>query len=175
MVLVVSIVILTVLAPFYLDIFQPTELCRQYLSAKMFIVLLERLVIALGGLLIVAFIHQIVMSHKFCGPLVNFVNSFKKISKGDLTRKIYLRRYDFLKDEAQQLNGMIEGLSKAIYEIKKENTLLMSTIEGATDKQPNPQEFSDILRETKKHADSCQHLLSNFNLLEELNTEENPS
>ena len=67
MILVVTVVILTVLAPFYLDSFEALELCRQYLSAKLFIVLLERLAIAVGILLLVAFIHQIVMSHKFCG------------------------------------------------------------------------------------------------------------
>ena len=171
MILVVSVIILTVLAPFYLDSFEALELCRQYLSAKIFIVLLERLAIALGVLLLVAFIHQIVMSHKFCGPLVNFVNSFKKISKGDLSRKIYLRRYDFLKDEARQLNEMIDGLSHKIAEIKNENMLLVSTLENAADTEANQEANSDVLSEALSHATACQKLLSNFQLSEEIDEE----
>jgi methyl-accepting chemotaxis protein len=169
MILVVSVVILTVLAPFYLDIFQPSELCRQYLSAKVFLVLLERLVIAVGVLLLVAFIHQIVLSHKFCGPLVNFVNSFKKLSTGDLTRRIYLRRYDFLKDEARHLNGMIDGLSNMIVDIKKENKKLVSSLEEAMDANVNQEAHCDALGDAKKHADTCREMLSNFKLSEEYN------
>ena len=171
MILVVSVVILTVLAPFYLDSFESLELCRQYLSAKLFIVLLERLAIAVGILLLVAFIHQIVMSHKFCGPLVNFVNSFKTLSKGDLTRRIYLRRYDFLKDEARQLNEMIDGLSNKMVEIKNENKLLVSALEKAADTRANQELNSDALREALSRAAACQKLLSNFKLSEEINAE----
>jgi methyl-accepting chemotaxis protein len=169
MILVVSVVILTVLAPFYLDIFEPSELCRQYLSAKIFLVLLERLVIAVGVLLLVAFIHQIALSHKFCGPLVNFVNSFKKLSTGDLTRRIYLRRYDFLKDEARHLNEMIEGLSNMIVDIKKENKKLVSSLEEAMDANVNQEAHSDALGDAKKHADTCREMLSKFKLSEEFN------
>ena len=171
MILVVSVVTLTVLTPFYLDSFESLELCRQYLSAKLFIVLLERLAIAVGILLLVAFIHQIVMSHKICGPLVNFVNSFKKLSKGDLTRKIYLRRYDFLKDEARQLNEMIDGLSHRIVEIKNENKLLVSTLENAADTEANPEVNSDVLREALSRATACQQLLSHFQLSEDIDEE----
>ena len=169
MVLVVLVVVFSILAPFYLDIFQPSELCRQYLSAKIFIVLLERLAITVVVLLLVAFIHQIIMSHKFCGPLVNFVNSFQRLKKGDLTRKIYLRRYDFLKDEAQHLNDMIDGLSEMIADIKKENKLLVSSLEKAMDAEANQAAESDAIRDAKKRAESCQEMLSKFTLLEELN------
>lgn len=169
MILVVSVVIVTVLAPFYLDSFESLELCRQYLSAKLFIVLLERLAIAVGVLLLVAFIHQIVMSHKFCGPLVNFVNSFRKLSEGDLTRRIYLRRYDFLKDEARHLNEMIDGLSNKIAAIKKENKLLVSTLEKATYTDANRQVDSEVLKEAKTRAAACQKMLSNFKLSEDFN------
>lgn len=165
--LVVSVVILTVLAPFYSDSFESLELCRQYLSAKLFIVLLERLAIAVGVLLLVAFIHQIVMSHKFCGPLVNFVNSFKKLSKGDLTRRIYLRRYDFLKDEARHLNEMIDGISNKIAAIKKENKLLVSTLEKVTGTEANPEVDSESLKEAMTRADTCRKMLSNFKLSED--------
>jgi methyl-accepting chemotaxis protein len=171
MILVVSVVVLSILAPFYFDIFQPSELCRQYLSAKIFIVLLERLAVAVGVLLLVAFIHQIIMSHKFCGPLVNFVHSFKTVSKGDLTRRIYLRRYDFLNDEARHLNEMIDGLSKQIADIKKENKMLVSNLEEAANPGASQSINSSALRDAQKHAAACRQLLANFKLSEEFNEE----
>ena len=167
MVLVVLVVVFSILAPFYFDIFQPSELCRQYLSAKIFIVLLERLAVTVAVLLLVAFIHQIIMSHKFCGPLVNFVNSFQRIKNGDLTRKIYLRRYDFLKDEARDLNDMIDGLSEMIADIKKENKAVVSSLEKAMDAEANQEAYSGALRDAKKRAETCQKMLSKFTLSEE--------
>ncbi len=175
MILVVTAVVLTLLISFYLDSFESLELCRQYISAKLFIVFLERLPIVAGVLLLIAFIHQIVISHKFCGPLVNFVNSFEKISKGDLTRKIYLRRYDFLKDEAQHLNEMIDGLSNKIVELTKENKLLISTLEKIESIDTNHEISSDALSEASARAEACQKLLSNFHLSEEFNEEQNSS
>ena len=171
MILVFAIIILAVLAPYYFDIFQESELCRQYLSAKLFIVLLERLVIAVVGLSVVAFIHQIVITHKFCGPLVNFGNSFEKVSKGDLTRKIQLRQYDFLKNEARQVNDMIDGLSNRVAEIKKENSLLVSALKEVTDNHANNAKYSDTISKAKEYADRCNHLLSEFKLPEEPNKE----
>ena len=167
MVLVVLVFVFSILAPFYLDIFQPTELCRQYLSAKIFIVLLERLALTVALLLMVAFIHQIIMSHKFCGPLVNFVNSFQRLKKGDLTRKIYLRRYDYFKDEAQHLNDMIDGLSGMIADIKKENLVLVSSLEQATDAKAGQVIDSNALMDAKKRAVTCQEMLSKFALSDE--------
>jgi methyl-accepting chemotaxis protein len=166
MLLVVSIIILAVLVPFYYDIFHSSELCRQYLSAKVFIIVLERFAIALVGLLIVAFIHQILITHKFCGPLVNFMNSFKKMSKGDLTRRIFLRRYDFLHDEAQQVNEMVDGLSDLLTKIKKENKLLISALNEVVD-EDGPQEKDAIsIKKATSHAQLCNELLSQFQLLE---------
>jgi len=169
MVLVVLVVVFSILAPFYLDIFQPSELCRQYLSAKIFIVLLNRLALTVAVLLLVAFIHQIIMSHKICGPLVNFVNSFQRMKNGDLTRKIYLRRYDFLKDEARNLNDMIDGLSEMIADIKKENKLVVSSLEKAMDAEANREAYSGAFRDAQKRAVACQEMLSKFTLPEQFN------
>ena len=83
MLLMVTVIVLTILSPLYLDIFQSVDLCNQYFSANMFILLLERLAFSLVVLLILAFVHQIVLTHKFCGPLVNFAKTFKKVSEGD--------------------------------------------------------------------------------------------
>jgi methyl-accepting chemotaxis protein len=139
----------------------------------MFIVLLERLAFALLILLILAFLHQIVLTHKFCGPLVNFVKTFKKISEGDLTRKIFLRRYDFLQNEAIQVNEMIDGLSSLVAKIKKENSLLLSILEEAAGGAKMPQETDAALKKAAKHAAQCRQHLSKFIISEKFDGEPN--
>lgn len=173
MLLMAAVIVLTILSPLYLDIFQSVDLCSQYFSAKMFIILLERLVIALIVLLIVAFLHQIVITHKFCGPLVNFMNTFKKISEGDLTRKIFLRRYDFLRNEAHQVNDMMDGLSSLIAKIKKENSLLLAILEEATGGGKAPDITDDALKKASEHANQCRQHLSKFIISEKFDCEPN--
>ena len=173
MLLMVAVVVLTILSPLYLDIFQSIDLCNQYFSAKMFIILLERLAFALLILLILAFLHQIVLTHKFCGPLVNFVKTFKRISDGDLTRKIFLRRYDFLQNEANQVNEMMDGLSSLVAKIKKENSLLLSMLEEAADSGKAPEKAGAALKKAAEHAIQCRQHLSKFIISEKFDGEPN--
>jgi len=173
MLLMVAVIVLTILSPLYLDIFQSIDLCNQYFSAKMFIILLERLAFALLILLILAFLHQIVLTHKFCGPLVNFVKTFKKISEGDLTRKIFLRRYDFLQNEADQVNEMMDGLSSLVAKIKKENSLLLSMLEEATGSGKAPEKTDAALKKAAEHANQCRQHLSKLIISEKFDSEPN--
>jgi methyl-accepting chemotaxis protein len=83
---------------------------------------------SLAAVFILAVINQIWVTHKFCGPLVNFTNSFQKIAQGDLTRKVVLRSKDFLKEEADQFNTMMDNLSHHIEELKNDNQLLLATL-----------------------------------------------
>jgi methyl-accepting chemotaxis protein len=139
----------------------------------MFIILLERLAYSLVILLILAFIHQIVITHKICGPLVNFRNTFKRISEGDLTRKIFLRRHDFLQDEANQVNEMIDVLSNFVSRIKNENRLLRAALEDATHSGMQPEKLDEILQKAILHADYCEEHVSKFKITEEFYTEKN--
>jgi len=166
MLVVIVIVLAAVLSPFYSDISRPDDLCNQYFSARMFIILLERLFIALFGLLIIAFFHQILITHKFCGPLVNIFNSIRQISRGNLTRKIFLRKYDFLQPEASQVNGMMDNLAAMITVIRQQNDLLLATLDNATGNQTNPEKLSARLKKAMAHARVCRDQLSQFKLPE---------
>ena len=173
MLLMVAVIVLTILSPLYLDIFNSADLCNQYFSAKMFIVLLERLAFSLIVLLVLAFLHQIVLTHKFCGPLVNFAKTFKKISEGDLTRKIFLRRYDFLQNEAKQVNEMLDGLSNLVGKIKRENSLLLSTLEEVTAGDRPSEKTSAAVKKAAEHANRCRRHLSKLVISEKFDSEPN--
>jgi len=164
MLLVFAVVIGAVLYPFYHEIFRINDIYAQHYSAKFFIVLLDRLSLALIAVLLISLIYQMIINHKFCGPLVNFSNTFKKIIQGDLTRKIYLRRYDFLKNEAAQVNDMIDSLSDHIMTFKKDTDHLLSAIEDMSVVEVERAEYQNAVETLKKQAHICQEHLSVFKI-----------
>ena len=159
-----AVIIGEILFPFYQDMFKINDMYAQHYSAKFFIVLLNRLSIALLVILVFIFLYQVMVNHKFCGPLVNFSNTFQKISQGDLTRKIFLRRHDFLKNEAAQVNGMIDSLSERIMTLKKDHDSLLSALEGMSKVEMAQGEYQDALETLKKQADICNKHLSEFKI-----------
>ena len=164
LILVIAVIVFTILRPFYHDIFLMDDLYSQNYSAKFFLVLLDRSSVALICIFFLALIHNILANHKLCGPLVNFSNTFKKIAQGDLTRKVFLRRYDFLKNEASQVNDMIDSLSHYITTIKKHNDRLLSIIKEVDNGKMEKNEYESALNRVKKQANLCNDHLSKFKI-----------
>jgi methyl-accepting chemotaxis protein len=164
MLLVFAVIIVEVILPFYHEIFKIHDVYGQHYSAKFFVILLDRLTISLLVILFFNILFQMIVNHKFCGPLINFSHTFKKIAQGDLTRKVFLRRHDFHKNEAAQVNDMIDSLSKHIMTIKKDHDLLMETLEDIMTGEMTPTERVNSLNTLKKHADICHNQLSVFKI-----------
>ena len=164
---VVVAVIATVLSPYYIDIFKTGDLWVQHFSAKMFIVLLERLSITGLFIMVISFFHFFIFTHKFCGPLVYIGRTIAKISERDFSRKIYLRKGDFLKIEAKQINTMMTALSNSIEVIKRENLLLLEDIEESIQACGRKTEMDAKLKGFQDRADRCRVHLDNFQLIGE--------
>jgi signal transduction histidine kinase len=164
MLLVFAVVIGAVLYPFYHEIFKIDDIYAQHYSAKFFIVLLDRLSLALITVLLISLLYQMIINHKFCGPLVNFSHTFKKIAQGDFTRKVFLRRNDFLKTEAAQVNDMIDSLSDHIMTLKKDHDRLLLTLENASEDTMERADYRNMLETLKKQADICHKHLSIFKI-----------
>jgi len=163
-VLAVAVIVFTILKPFYQDIYIMDDLYSQHYSAKFFLVLLDRSSLAFIAIILLALIHNILANHKLCGPLVNFSNTFKKIAQGDLTRKVFLRRYDFLKTEAHQINEMIDFLSVHITAIKKDNDRLLSVLKEVDTGKMEKNKYENALNTVKKQANLCNEHLSKFKI-----------
>jgi signal transduction histidine kinase len=162
--LIFDVIIIGVLSPFFHDIYRIKDIYSQHYSAMFFIVLLDRLSVALIAVLLISLIYQMFINHRFCGPLVNFCHTFKKITQGDLTRKVFLRQYDFLKSEAVQVNDMIDSLSDHIMALKKDHGRLLSTLEDKFDAQMDQDEYQKVLETLKNQADICNQHLSIFKI-----------
>ena len=164
MLLIFIVILGEVLVPFYHEMFKIDDIYAQHYSAKFFIVLLDRISLALFAVLLISLIYQMIINHKFCGPLVNFSHTFKKVAQGDLTRKVFLRRNDFHKNEAAQVNDMIDFLSDHIKTLKKDHEQLLSTINGVSGSQIKLSENQNVLEALKKQADICNEHLSVFKI-----------
>jgi methyl-accepting chemotaxis protein len=164
MFLVFAVIIWEVIFPFYQEIFKINNIYAQNYSAKFFVVLLDRLSIALLVIILFSLLYQVMINHKFCGPLTNFSNTFKRISQGDMTRKIFLRRFDFLKNEAAQVNDMIDALSEHIMTIKKDHDHLLSTLKEVSGSEMERAKYQNALETLRKQADICNKHLSVFKI-----------
>ena len=97
--------------------------------------------------------------------MVNIGRTIAKISERDFTRKIYLRKGDFLKNEAKQINTMMKALSNSIEVIKRENLLLLEEIEESIQARGRQTEIDAKLKSFQDRADQCRVHLDNFQLI----------
>ena len=159
----ITLIFMVIVAPLYLDIFQSTDTIYQRDSAKVFIALSDKLVLALFAAFLFVFLPLVSATHRIFGPLINFSNVFKKISGGDLNARVHLRRGDLLKAEAALANEMIESLANSVDEIKKQNDSLIRTInEVIHGNERNGSSSSCELDKIHDQALLCRKLLSSF-------------
>ena len=151
-------------APLYSDIFQSNEISVQRESAKIFILLSEKLAVALAAIFVITIVPLIWATHRFFGPLVNFANIFKRVALGDLTAQVYLRRGDLLNSEARLVNEMIQSLLQTISEVKKQNHQLVMALTKVVDGRStrNGPDDDDLL-EARNQALACEKLFEKFN------------
>jgi nitrate/nitrite-specific signal transduction histidine kinase len=157
--LISLVLVLAVLSPYFYDIFNDDELWVQYLSAKTFLVLLDRLVIALPLIFLISFFHFIVLTHRFCGPMINIKNTIQEVARGNFTRKVFLRKNDFLKEEAATLNHMIDQLSGYFEDIREDNASLLAMLEEKGDAGNDRLDKNHILKQIKENARHTRNIL----------------
>jgi methyl-accepting chemotaxis protein len=150
---IVLITVGVILSPLIYDMVFSTNLDVQYQSAQTFLVLVKRLVPAIIVVLVLFTLHQIIITHKICGPLVNFSHTFKRLAEGDLTRKIYLRQGDYLRRECDKINDMIDGLSGILRRLIEDHKKLILKLEDIM------MRVSDI--DTKEKIQCSLELLNN--------------
>ena len=157
--LISLVLVLAVLSPYFYDIFKNDELWIQYVSAKTFLVLLDRLILALPFIFVISFIHFIVLTHRFCGPMINIKNTIQEVARGNFTRKVFLRKNDFLKKEASILNHMIDQLAGHYEDIREDNTVLLAMTEEKLDENTDGIGIKPFLNKIKANAVHTRNIL----------------
>lgn len=147
---VMFVLIAILLSPIYYDMQLSDQLWTQYVSANILWRLLYRIASAILVIVLLAVVNQIVFSHRICGPLVNFGNTYKSVIRGDLTRHVHLRRHDFLKPEAVLVNRMLETFGDSIVELKRNQQILSAAADELQSEAKLDSQTVELLRQALK-------------------------
>ncbi|HOF05675.1 MAG TPA: hypothetical protein PK175_11035 [Syntrophales bacterium] len=90
-----------------------------YYAAQTFIMVTTKVIPAVALIVVLYALHLIIITHRICGPLVNFSHAFRRVGEGDLRQRIKLRQGDYLKKECDRINDMIRDLSLMVTEAKQ--------------------------------------------------------
>ena len=161
---VVTIVLIVVLlSPLYHDMLNTDERWVRHISGNLFLILLQRISLAMLLILVVAAAHQIILSHRFCGPLVNFGHTFEMLVNRDLSRKVHLRKRDFLKTEANWVNALIDRLNADGHAIHRDISEIESIVNRLRD-QPSSAQNAALIENLHLSLDACKNRLAAWNL-----------
>jgi len=152
-----------ILFPFLSKMSLSHNLETQYAAAQTFLILMNQLLPVVIIILILFFVHQLIITHRIWGPLWNMAATFKKIGRGDLTRKIHTRKRDYLKKECRQLNEMIDGLTDIISNTKKDHHQLVSDIDELMKSVKDLDEKPDIAENLKTISQTAEMLSEDLN------------
>jgi len=164
---IVILIVGIVLYPYLSDIFFSKDLNIQYRSSQAFLLLLSRLLPVVGIIFILVVIHQIIITHRIWGPLVNITNTIKMVGIGDLTRKVFPRRNDYLKNQCRQINEMIESLSSHISNLRENHAKLTGTLVDISESIENlntRNEFEACLNKIRREVELLTKDISCFKL-----------
>ena len=126
----VIVTVSILLYPLIHDMMFLPDLEGQYRAAQTFLLLVKWLVPAIVIVLVLFMGHTIITTHRICGPLVNFTHTFDSLAQGDLTRKVYIRKGDYLKSECARINLMIDGISGIINRLFANHKQLLATLQS---------------------------------------------
>lgn len=165
--LVVIITVAVTIYPIVGIMFKPGEGEAQYYATLIYLNIAGKLPFIIIAVMILFGINHIFLSHRICGPLVNFKNTFHRIACGDLTRRIRLRKKDFFTSEAEEINSMMDNLSTMIASVKAGHEQLVSKIENVN--VDNKEGMLKSLEAAKSITKEVQDRLSVFKLAETVN------
>jgi hypothetical protein len=159
-------ILTVIIAPVYSDIFHSNAPPAQREAAKVFMVLSEKMAIALAAYFVFTIVPLIWATHRVFGPLINFTNIFQKVAGGDLKARVRLRRGDLLKSEADRANDMIQSLAITISEAKLQNHCLVATLNEMVEGRCQQKSMDDTILKAQKQARACETLLSKLRTAE---------
>ncbi len=116
--------------------------------------------------LIVIALHSIRTSHKIAGPLYRFDRLFESMKEGNLSQKISLRKGDYLINEMDNINEMLESLQIRVQEIKDAQSGLNEAISECKDvvSHASKDEISKRMNDITEKGDQLGEKLAYFKL-----------
>lgn len=106
--------------------------------------------ITLGLITVAAIVVTLLVSHKLAGPLFRFEKDLKEVGKGNLAKRVGLRKQDQLKDFVGSLNEMIDNLHTKVLDIRSE----IAQITQLASRKNVPEEIIEELNHLNQEIDT---------------------
>lgn len=103
---------------------------EKYHAATNFIKISARTIPAIFALFTISFVHMLILTHRICGPIISFNKSIDEFKKGNIKARINLRKKDFLTQESENVNEVLENFSNYIESLKDDIENLEKKAEG---------------------------------------------
>ena len=91
--------------------------------------------------------------------MINIKHTLEEVARGNFTRKVFLRKNDFLKEEAAILNHMVDQLAGRYEDIREDTTVLLAMIEVKLDENTDGIDIKPILNKVKANAVHTRNIL----------------
>jgi methyl-accepting chemotaxis protein len=113
-------------------------------------------------------VHSFLFFHRFIGPLYRFRWAFEKMRGGDLAFRIKLRKNDFLHQEEQAINEMIEALAGKIRSMQRTSNQALKSFNELkkmmTEENNNWKNSEELLLAHGRHLDILADTVLYFRL-----------
>ena len=122
----------------------------------------EKLILNLILMTPVIIILSIFLSHKIAGPIYRLETDIEELSKGNLRKRVRLRKGDELKTIADQINNLASAIDRTVGESKftaKEISVGLSNLKGNTFPDDKSKTAVD---EIQKNISDLNKILSKF-------------
>lgn len=160
--------IIIIFAPYILTLHFNYPLAEKVDAARVLLLLHNTIWPWIGSVILFFGVVSIFVSHKIAGPLFRIKKSLVQVSQGDLSVVIKLRKWDDLKDLAEQLNVLIEELRTFVTALRNDYNLLSDYIQELEQKieQKGLTEESgrEIIRKVQESRKNIETALKKFNI-----------
>lgn len=130
----------------------------RYWAAQTFILIVTKVSPAVVFIALLYIFHLTMVTHRVCGPLVNFRRVLRRIGTGDLTPRVAMRRGDYLQEEIREINDMTDRLRSFVKDIKGLHARLSPHI----DRLRANGEDSETVELVIRHIEEMERVLARF-------------
>lgn len=157
-ILFVSLLLAGIIFYFYSNINVGTSYRLFHVKAKNFLdFLLPVLVLGFFTSLVLGVLVALFFPHAFAGPLHRIENELRDIGRGNLNKRITLRKGSEIHDLADAVNEMSENLAKQVQGMKDAAAEINEIVDKAS-----PENMEESLRELKQSNDRLQESVKRF-------------
>jgi len=169
--LIIIFMAFSLFAPDVLELWDQTASFRdQAAAADRMLTLHARIWPVMLVLLVLIGLHSLRAFHRFLGPLYRFQDAFLRITSGDLSIRIKLRKGDLLGTEQDTFNGMmdvLEGKMNASHQACQKALKALKTLEQTVAGSQGDQATREQLQAQRKNLETLCENVGYFQIREE--------